>query len=170
MSLDPETMTESRSIGKTAGEIRREISSLQQRIGVLEKELLTAPVILSEAISGDILGDRSIVIEANPDSMLVVAPDCVSQLVHWDMQNEAFNALERSGFIRGQWFIPTEEQLRVAYLSNARRHFSKAVHWASGQKSYGCVPHFDFEIGRIHEVGLSGDRFGLVRPFRLIHF
>lgn len=156
---------------KTAGVLRKELNELRLRVEQLEKELKTAFAEPEEAEPGDTLQDGSIVIERNPTSILVVAPESVSFRSEWDETFPyIYTLLKENNFRENQWFIPSEGQLRVAFFSKARPHFSKCVHWASGQDSYGCYPHFDFESGSNDYAGVRGLTKAVVRPFRLISF
>ena len=93
------------------------IQSIQETEAQLEKlkKQLQTPTI-QEAKVGDTLEDGSIVIKKENGLALLVAPESTEVRCRWTKEfPEVYLKLTEEGFIPSQWFIPSVEQLQLAY-------------------------------------------------------
>jgi hypothetical protein len=103
------------------------------------KEQLKSPTI-QEAKVGDTLEDGSIVLKKENGLALVIAPRSTQVYkVVWTKEfPEVYSRLAEWGFIPSQWFIPTIEQLQLAYRV-IPDVFINAYDWSSNETSeYGA--------------------------------
>ena len=127
-------------------------TQLQSKIHELESELQSfkeqlnnyKEVTLETASVGDVLEDGSIVLQNENGLALLVAPKSTEVVCKWSKEfSEVFDKLKENGFNPSQWFVPTEEQLRLAYnfISN---HFDAASYWSSTEVSstIACIQYF----------------------------
>jgi hypothetical protein len=101
---------------------------LQSRIRELEEELKTfkeqlnnyKEITIETASVGDVLEDGSIVFKKENGLALLVAPKSTEVVCQWSEQfPEVFDKLKEQGFNPSQWFVPTEEQLRLTHNLNS---------------------------------------------------
>jgi hypothetical protein len=98
---------------------------------------------LENAKPGDKLADGCIVINRQPKSifhnerLLIAAPKKTEFWGEWTPEFQpVFDRLKEHGFNPSDWFIPSVEQLQLAY-KNAKQHFvSTSVYWSSTEVSY----------------------------------
>ena len=118
-------------------------AQLQSKIKELESELKTfkeqlnnyKEVTLETAVPGDTLEDGSIVLQKENGLALLVAPKSTEVVCQWSEQfPEVFDKLKEQGFNPSQWFVPTKEQLELAY-SSIRHHFYGDRYWSSTEVS-----------------------------------
>ncbi len=119
------------------------IHQLQTKIEELESELQSfkqqlnnhkVPT-LAEASVGDTLDDGSIVLQKSNGLALLVAPKSTEVKTTWSKEFlEVFYNLKNQGFNRSQWFIPTIDQLQLAYQL-IPQEFSSTFHWSSTEGS-----------------------------------
>jgi hypothetical protein len=115
-------------------------TQLQSKIQELETELQEFKQQLNnykdhptiqEAQVGDVLEDGCIVLQKTNGLALLVAPKSTEVKTKWSKEfPEVFNKLEQEGFNPSQFFIPTKEQLLLAY-QEIPQHFSAALYWPS---------------------------------------
>jgi hypothetical protein len=97
---------------------------------------------LENAKPGDKLADGCIVIDRQPKSifhnekLLIAAPKETEVRCEWTPEFQpVFDRLKEHGVNPSDWFIPSVEQLELAY-KNAKQHFvSSAVYWPSDDAS-----------------------------------
>jgi hypothetical protein len=114
-------------------------TQLQNKIQELEAELQQFKQQLNnykehptiqEANVGDVLEDGSIVVQKENGLALLVAPESTEVCCAWSKEfPEVFKKLKEEGFNPSQWFIPTAEQLKLAYENVD--NFSAAGYWSS---------------------------------------
>jgi hypothetical protein len=94
------------------------------------------PPTIQEAKVGDTLEDGSIVIKKENGLALVIAPRSTQVYkVVWTKEfPEVYSRLAECGFIPSQWFIPTIEQLQLAYRV-IPDVFINAHYWSSNETS-----------------------------------
>ena len=112
---------------------------------------------IQEASVGDTLEDGSIVLKKGNGLALVVAPKSTEVQCSWTLQfSEVFDKLNSEGFISSQWFIPTAEQLRLAYKV-IPNEFNKECYWSSGEynASYACCVGFNSGAQNIFRKSLA---------------
>ena len=121
-------------------------TQLQNKIQELEAELQQFKEQLNnykehptieEANVGDILEDGSIVVKKENGLALLMAPQSTEVYCAWSKDfYEVFEKLKEQGFNPSQWFIPTAEQLKLAYTNeNVRKNFSATIYWSSTEVS-----------------------------------
>src|SRR6056300_1775709 len=118
-------------------------TQLQNKIQELESELKTfkeqlnnyKEITIETAVPGDVLEDGSIVLKKENGLALLVAPESTEVECEWSKEfPEVFQKLKEQGFNPSQWFIPTKEQLNLAY-ENIKQHFAVAGYWSSTEVS-----------------------------------
>jgi hypothetical protein len=116
-------------------------TQLQSKIQELETELQEfkhqlnnyKEVTIETAKVGDVLEDGCIVLKKENGLALLVAPKSTDVRVSWSKEfPEVFNKLEQEGFNPSQFFIPTKEQLLLAY-QEIPQHFSATSYWSSSE-------------------------------------
>jgi hypothetical protein len=126
-------------------------NQLQSKIQELEAELQEFKqqlnsyfeITLETAVPGDVLEDGSIVLQKSNGLALLVAPASTEVKCEWTPEfPEVFQKLQEQGFIPSHWFVPTKEQLFLAYKT-IPEHFSSASYWSSTEvnATYACFVH-----------------------------
>ena len=118
-------------------------SQLQSKIQELESELQSfktqlnnyQEVTLQTSSVGDILEDGSIVLQKSDGLALLVAPSSTEVFCKWSQEfPEVYDKLKEHGFNPSQWFVPTQEQLQLAY-SRLKIHFTSTKYWSSTERT-----------------------------------
>jgi hypothetical protein len=123
-------------------------TQLQSKIQELESELQEfkqqlnnykeTPTIETANV-GDVLEDGCIVLKKENGLALLVAPKSTEVYTSWSKEfPEVFNKLEQEGFNPSQFFIPTKEQLVLAY-QEIPQHFSATYYWSSTEINATCA-------------------------------
>jgi hypothetical protein len=149
-------------------------SEMQQRLEAIQKEAeqikqalaKTFPTI-QDAKPGDVLADGCIVIQKFDGAALIAAPVLTECRCVWGQFEYVFNNLAKQGFTPSQWFIPSVEQLKIAYKV-AKQHFSAAVYWSSTEASSTTACSVNFFTGT--QGTRSKTLSYCVRAFRLVTF
>ena len=116
-------------------------TQLQTKIQELESELQEFkqqlnnykdhPTIQGAKI-GDVLEDGCIVLKKENGLTLLVAPEWTDVCAAWSKEfPEVFKKLEEQGFNPSQFFIPTKEQLNLAYKTIPQHFANYACYWSS---------------------------------------
>jgi hypothetical protein len=160
-------------------ETNEELDELNARVEALIKvrdELIrlrnNSVVTHDEAQPGDKLEDGCVVIERRPKSilynerLLIAAPKETEVQCEWTPEfKPVFDKLKEHGFNPSDWFIPSVEQLQMAY-KNAKQQFPGWWHWSSAEASSidACLVYF------INGGQCSGSKTvaSWVRAFRFI--
>jgi hypothetical protein len=112
------------------------------------------------------LEDGSIVLKKENGLALVVAPKSTEVSCPWSKEfSEVFDRLASQGFIPSQWFVPTVEQLRLAY-GTIPSEFSKEIYWSSSGFNVSSAHLVFFDDGDQWKNTKSD--FGKVRAFRCV--
>lgn len=123
-------------------------TQLQSKIQELEAQLTEFKYQLSNyqeltletAEPGDVLPDGTVVIQKSNGLALLAAPKETEVYCTWSKEfADVFTALKDHGLKPSQWFIPTKEQLNLAYKV-AKEHFASSIYWSSSSTS--CVRAF----------------------------
>ena len=152
-------------------------SQLQTKIQELETELQSFkqqlnnykdhPTIQGAKI-GDVLEDGCIVLQKSNGLALLVAPKSTDVLSAWSKEFPAvFKKLEEEGFNPSQFFIPTKEQLNIAYKT-IPQHFASTIYWSCTEinATYACNQYFcDGGIGSNSKTIMR-----CVRAFRCVTY
>jgi hypothetical protein len=128
-------------------------SQLQTKIQELESELQEfkqqlnnykeTPTIETAKI-GDVLEDGCIVLKKENGLALLVAPKSTDVYVTWSKEfSTVFKKLEEQGFNPSQFFIPTMDQLNLAYKT-IPQHFASTGYWSSTEitATLACTVRF----------------------------
>lgn len=149
-------------------------TQLQTKIQEFEKELASfksqlnnyKPVTIQEANVGDTLEDGSIVLQKSNGLALLVAPKSTEVELTWSQDfPEVYVKLKEHGFNSSQWFVPTKEQLKLAYeiLEN---EFDSAYYWSSTEIDFT----FAFSVFRAREHKCYNTTHFCVRAFRCVTY
>jgi hypothetical protein len=126
-------------------QLLKSIQETEQQLNKLKQELQShRPPTIQEARVSDTLEDGSIVIKKENGLALLIAPKSTEVVCKWTKGfPEVLNKLNHFGFIPSQWFVPTVEQLHLAY-NVIPNEFNKQCYWSSSE-SYApdaCIVNF----------------------------
>ena len=127
----------------TKNQLQTKITELEEQLNSFKQQLNTykeTPTI-QEAMVGDTLEDGSIVLKKENGLALLVAPKNTEVEAEWSKEfPEVFEKLKSNGFNPSQWFIPSIEQLKLAY-ENIPNEFPPTFYWSSTEgTSRGACP------------------------------
>lgn len=119
-------MTTKTQLQNKIQELEAELNQFKQQLNDYKEH----PTI-QEANVGDVLEDGSIVIKKENGLALLAAPKSTEVCYTWSKEFfQVFNKLKEEGFNPSQWFIPTAEQLKLAY-AKVRNNFYATRYWSS---------------------------------------
>jgi hypothetical protein len=151
-------------------------TQLQSKIQELEAELQAfktqlnnyQELTLENANPGDVLPDGTVVIQKSNGLALLAAPKETEVHCAWSKEfADVFTALKGHGLNPSQWFIPTKEQLNLAY-EVAKEHFANTIYWSSTEFNATCACSQGFGNGGI--ISLSKSAIFCVRAFRCVTY
>ena len=153
----------------TKNQLQQEVQNLETKLQEFREQLNTYKAVTIETAGiGDTLEDGSIVLQKSDGLALLVAPKNTEVEAEWSKEfPEVFEKLKSNGFNPSQWFVPTLEQLELAY-ENIHYEFSSTPYWSSTEfnSSYACSMNFNF--GNTHS---NGKRLTCcVRAFRCVTY
>jgi hypothetical protein len=123
-------MTTKTQLQNKIQELEAELQEFKQQLGSY-KETPT----IQEASVGDVLEDGSIVLKKENGLALLVAPKVTEVEATWSKDfPEVFQQLKEQGFNPSQWFVPTKEQLVIAYKT-IPNEFSSTNFWSSTERN-----------------------------------
>jgi hypothetical protein len=124
----------------TKTQLQNKIQELEAELQEFKKQLGSYTEITIETASvGDTLEDGSIVLQKSNGLALLVAPANTQVKCTWSKEfTEVFNKLQEQGFNPSQWFVPTEEQLKLAYKC-IPDEFSFDLYWSSTEYNSGLA-------------------------------
>ena len=129
----------------TKTQLQQEVQNLETKLQEFREQLNQCKEVTIETASvGDTLEDGSIVLQKSNGLALLVAPKSTEVEATWSKEfPEVFEALKSQGFNPSQWFIPTQEQLKLAY-SNIPNEFASTNYWSSTEitASRACTVYF----------------------------
>jgi hypothetical protein len=116
----------------TKTQLQTEVQNLETKLQEFREQLNQCKeVTIEDASVGDTLEDGSIVLQKENGLALLVAPKSTEVEAAWSKEfPEVFEALKSQGFNHSQWFIPTQEQLILAYR-NVPNEFTSTYYWSS---------------------------------------
>ena len=118
-------MTSKNQLQSKIQELEAELQSFKQQLNTYKE------ITIETASVGDVLEDGSIVLQKSNGLALLVAPSSTEVEATWSKEfAEVFQKLKEQGFNPSQWFIPTQEQLAIAYKT-IRDEFSATCYWSS---------------------------------------
>jgi hypothetical protein len=130
----------------TKTQLQQEVQNLETKLQEFREQLNQCKEVTIETASvGDTLEDGSIVLQKSNGLALLVAPKNTQVNATWSKEfSEVFEALKEQGFNHSQWFIPTKEQLILAYR-NVPNEFSSTRYWSSTESdaAFACCVYFN---------------------------
>jgi hypothetical protein len=119
-------MTTKTQLQSKIQELESELQSFKQQLNNYKDQ----PTIQTAQV-GDVLEDGCIVLQKSNGLALLVAPASTEVYCSWSKEfPEVFKKLEEQGFNPSQFFIPTKEQLNLAYKT-IPQHFATPIYWSS---------------------------------------
>jgi hypothetical protein len=132
----------------TKQQLLQSINETEQQLNKLKQELEShkTPTI-QEASVGDTLEDGSIVLKKENGLALLLAPAFTEVSCTWSKEfSEVFESLKNNGFNPSQWFVPSVEQLRLAYKV-IPNEFNKDWYWSSSEFNASRACYVNFGTG-----------------------
>ena len=132
----------------TKQQLLQSISDMEQQLNKLKQELEShKPPTIQEARVSDTLEDGSIVIKKESGLALLVAPKSTEVVCKWTKGfPEVYSKLNHFGFTPSQWFVPTVEQLHLAY-NVIPNEFNRECYWSSSESYASIACSVDFGTG-----------------------
>ena len=153
----------------TKSQLQTKIQELETELQSFKQQLNNYKVVTLETASiGDILEDGSIVLQKSNGLALLVAPKETEVHCAWSKEfSDVFEKLAENGFNPSQWFIPTKEQLNLAY-ELIPQHFASTFYWSSTEINATGACSQDFGHGGL--VSLAKTTTLCVRAFRCVTY
>jgi hypothetical protein len=132
-------MTSKNQLQNKIQELEAELQSFKQQLNTYKE------ITIENASVGDVLDDGSIVLKKENGLALLVAPKVTEVEATWSKDfPEVFQQLKEQGFNPSQWFVPTKEQLVIAYKT-IPNEFSGACYWSSTEynATFACIQGFN---------------------------
>ena len=156
-------MTTKTELQNKIQELETELAEFKSQLGSY-KETPT----FQEANVRDILEDGSIVLKKENGLALLIAPVSTEVKCPWSKEfPEVSRKLKEQGFNPTQWFVPTKEQIRLAY-ENIPDEFSSKCYWSSTEDNGYCAWAVYFLSGTPY--ALTKNRPLCVRAFRCVTY
>ena len=134
-------MTSKNQLQSKIQELEAELQSFKQQLNTYKE------ITIETASVGDVLEDGSIVLQKSNGLALLVAPSSTEVEATWSKEfAEVFQKLKEQGFNPSQWFVPTKEQLQLAYKT-IRDEFSATFYWSSTEFNATIAFFVSFYIG-----------------------
>jgi hypothetical protein len=129
---------------------------------------MTVQLNLETAKVGDVLDDGSIVLQKSNGIALLVAPTFSDVQTTWSPEFPTVSQILREyGFTPSQWFVPTKEQLQLAY-ETIPEHFSSTFYWSSTEYNNDFAWFLNFNEGSISRGKKTYKSY--VRAFRCVTY
>ena len=153
----------------TKTQLQNKIQELEAELQSFKKQLDSYKEVTVETASiGDVLEDGCIVLKKSNGLALLVAPKVTEVVCSWSKEfGEVFNNLKEQGFNPSQFFIPTKEQLYLAYQTIPDK-FDASFYWSSTEVSATLACFQNFIFGYIGSVSKTSSC--RVRPFRCVTY
>jgi len=153
----------------TKNQLQQEVQNLEAKLQEFREQLNTYKAVTIETAGvGDTLEDGSIVLKKENGLALLVAPASTEVKAPWSKEFPlVFQKLEEEGFNPSQWFVPTKEQLQLAYR-NIPNEFSSTGYWSSTEYNsfFACILYF----GNGNATYFSKPYTLCVRAFRCVTY
>jgi len=132
----------------TKNQLQQEVQNLEAKLQEFREQLNTCNAVTIETAGvGDTLEDGSIVLQKSNGIALLVSPNNTEVKEEWTKEFPGvFQKLKEEGFNPSQWFVPTKEQLQLAYR-NIPNEFSSSYYWSSTELNSGCACYMGFTTG-----------------------
>ena len=153
----------------TKNQLQTKITELEEQLNSFKQQLNTYKAVTIETAGvGDTLGDGSIVLKKENGLALLVAPKNTEVEAEWSKEfPEVFEKLKSNGFNPSQWFVPTLEQLKLAYR-NVPNDFSSAFYWSSTELNSSSAYFVSFNNGNTSYCSKTNTI--CVRAFRCVTY
>jgi hypothetical protein len=155
-------MTSKTQLQTKIQELENELHSFKQQLNNYKE------VTIETAKVGDVLQDGCIVLKKENGLALLVAPKSTDVYCYWSKEfPEVFNKLDEEGFNPSQFFIPTKEQLNLAWKT-IPQHFASPLYWSSTEfnATNACIQYFS--NGNIYSYSKASAN--CVRAFRCMTY
>jgi hypothetical protein len=129
----------------TKQQLLKSIQETEEQLVKLKEQLNKKTPTIQDAEVGDVLEDGSIVLKKENGLALLVAPKSTEVNCKWSKEfSEVYDKLYSEGFTPSQWFVPTVEQLKLAF-KEIPDEFNKAWYWSSSEcnASSACIVVFN---------------------------
>ena len=128
-------------------QLLQSIQDTEQQLAKLKGQLNKKTPTIQDAEVGDTLEDGSIVLKKENGLALLVAPKSTEVQCKWTKRfSEVFEQLASHGFNPSQWFIPTVEQLQLAYKV-IPNEFNKEWYWSYSENTASIACSVSFYNG-----------------------
>ena len=153
----------------TKSQLQSKIQELEQQLTEFKYQLSNyQEITLDIAKVGDVLEDGSIVLQKENGLALLVAPISTQVSCKWSPEfPDVYAKLKEQGFNPSQWFVPTKEQLQLAY-ERILGEFCPAYYWSSTERDSSGAWFVYFTTGYTNH--LNKTRTNLVRTFRCVTY
>lgn len=153
----------------TKTQLQQEVQNLEVKLQEFREQLNNYNAVTIETASvGDTLEDGFIVIQKENGLALLAAPKNTEVKATWSKEfSEVFEKLKEQGFNPSQFFIPTKEQLQLAYR-NVPNELSDTLYWSSTEINATTAYLFLFTNG-FAGYCLKANTF-CVRAFRCVTY
>ena len=153
----------------TKTQLQNKIQELESELQEFKSQLSSyKEVTIETAVPGDTLEDGSIVLQKENGIALIVAPESTEVECPWSKEfAEVFEKLKEQGFNPSQWFVPTKEQLQLAY-NTIPNEFSSMRYWSSTEFGSSFAWYVFFTLGFTYYSDKS--RTFCVRAFRCVTY
>jgi hypothetical protein len=153
----------------TKNQLQQEVQNLETKLQQFREQLNTYKAVTIETAGvGDTLEDGSIVLQKSNGLALLVAPKNTEVKAPWTKEFPlVFQKLKEEGFNPSQWFVPTQEQLKLACI-NIPNEFSSTTYWSSTESSATLACYVNFTTG--YAFNYSKTSALCVRAFRCVTY
>jgi hypothetical protein len=156
-------MTSKNQLQSKIQELEAELQEFKQQLDTYKETTI------ENASVGDVLEDGSIVLQNSNGLALLVSPASTEVKCEWTPEfPEVFQKLQEQGFIPSHWFVPTKEQLFLAYKT-IPEHFSSTYYWSSTENNATAACYVNFTNGIATSNGLKNTTC-CVRAFRCVTY
>ena len=148
-------------------QLQTEIQKTQEQLKKLQEQLEAAKSITIEtAPVGTTLPDGTVVIARYEDSVLLAAPSTTEVYCEWTPEFQpVFDSLKKHGFIPAQWYVPSKEELKLAY-KNCSEQFSSR-YWSSTE--YSSTDAYNVYFNNGYASNNNKTYINCVRAFRRVY-
>ena len=153
----------------TKNQLQQEVQNLETKLQEFREQLNTYKAVTIETADiGDTLEDGSIVLKKSNGIALLVAPASTEVEAPWSKEFPlVFQKLKEEGFNPSQWFVPTKEQLQLAYR-NIPNEFSSTYYWSSTENNSTSACSLSFYSGFAYNGAKTSTL--CVRAFRCVTY
>jgi len=153
----------------TKNQLQQEVQNLEAKLQEFREQLNTYKAVTIETAGvGDTLEDGSIVLQKSNGIALLVAPASTEVEAPWSKEFPlVFQKLKEEGFNPSQWFVPTKEQLQLAYR-NIPNEFSSPGYWSSTESYSSNACYMSFYFGNAYYSSKTSAL--CVRAFRCVTY